>query len=285
VPIIPPSDADAFRADSRARWEGAAAGWAAARAAMQADAQVVSHRMVDAIHPQPGHTVLELAAGPGDTGFLAAELIRPGGKLVCTDTADTMLDVARARAAELGLDNVEFELMDAEWIDRSAATFDAVLMRWGLMLLADPEACLQEIRRTLKPGGRVALATWAAAEANPWSMGRILVRIGVVPASPQGAPGPFALPDPAELGELLWSTGFEDVEVEPVDFAFHAPSADAWWEQQRHLSPSLAAATAGLAPAEHYALRDAIDAELAAFTAADGTITIPARALVAAAGA
>lgn len=282
---IPPQDADEFRADSRARWEGAAAGWGQARAAFQADAAPVSHRMVDLIRPQPGHTVLELAAGPGDTGFLAAELIRPGGTLVCTDTAEAMLEVAKARASELGLDNVEFLPMDAEWIDRSAATLDGVLMRWGLMLLADPESCLREIRRTLKPGGRVALATWAAAEDNPWSMGRLVVRLGVVPAAPEDTPGPFALPDPEGLAELLWSTGFEDVEVEPLDFAFHAPSSDAWWQQQLHCSPTLGAALAGLTPAAHYELRDAVDAELAPFIAADGSLTIPARALVAAAGA
>lgn len=282
---IPPQDADDFRADSRASWEGAAAGWAAAREAFQADAAPVSHRMVQEIRPQPGHTVLELAAGPGDTGFLAAELIRPGGTLLCTDTAEAMLDVARARAQELGLDNVDFLPMDAEWIDRSAATLDAVLMRWGLMLLADPDACLREIRRTLKPGGRVALATWGSPEENPWSSGRLLVRLGTIPAPEQGLPGPFALSDPDELAELMWSAGFEDVEVAPLDFAFHAASTDAWWEQQLHCSPSLGKVTAELAPAAHYELRDAFDEALAPYAAADGSLTIPARALVAAAGA
>ena len=282
---IPPEQAEEFRADSRARWENAAAGWGAARAAFQRDAAPVSHRMIDAIAPQPGHTVLELAAGPGDTGFLAAELIRPGGTLVCTDTAEAMLEVAKARAAELGLDNVEFVPMDAEWIDRSAATLDAILCRWGIMLLADPQAAVRECRRTLRPGGRVAVATWADAAHNPWSMGRLLVRLGVAPAGPTDAPGPFALPDPDELAELLLSVGFEDVAVEAVDFAFTAPDVDAWWEQQLHCSPSLRGATAGLSPAAHYELRDAVDNQLAAFAAPDGSLSIPARALVAAASA
>lgn len=282
---IPPEEADAFRADSRARWEDAAAGWGAAREAFQRDAAPVSHRLVELIHPQPGHTVLELAAGPGDTGFLAAELIRPGGTLICTDTALAMVEVARGRAQELGLDNVEFEPMDAEWIDRSAASLDAILCRWGIMLLADPESALREARRTLKPGGRLALSTWAAAEHNPWSMGRLLVRLGAVPASSGGEPGPFALPDPEALAELLWGVGFEDVEVEPLDFAFTAPSPDAWWEQQLHCSPSLRGTTARLSPAEHYELRDAVDTALEAFAQPDGSLRIPARALVAAAGA
>lgn len=282
---LPPDKADAFRAESRARWDAAAAGWSAARETFQRDAAPVSHWMVDAIRPQPGHTVLELAAGPGDTGFLAAELIRPGGTLICTDTAEAMLEVAKARAAELGLDNVEFVPMDAEWIDRSAASLDGVLCRWGIMLLADPEAALREIRRTLRPGGRLALATWADPAANPWSMGRLLVRLGVLPQAPEGTPGPFALTDPEALAELLWSTGFEDVVVERLDFAFHAPSADAWWEQQLHCSPSLRDTTAGLTPAAHYELRDAVDAELARFAAEDGSLRVPAQALVAAAGA
>jgi len=282
---IPPEEADAFRADSRARWEQSAAGWGAARAAFQRDAAPVSHRLVELIHPQPGHTVLELAAGPGDTGFLAAELIRPGGTLICTDTALAMVEVAKERAKELGLDNVEFEPMDAEWIDRPAASLDAILCRWGFMLLADPESALREARRTLKSAGRLALATWAAPEHNPWSMGRLLVRLGIAPEGPADQPGPFALPDPEALAELLWGVGFEDVEVEPLDFAFTAADKDAWWEQQLHCSPSLRSVTAKLAPADHYALRDAVDAELEAFAQPDGSLRIPARALVAAAGA
>jgi len=285
VPVTPPEDPDEFRAKSRESWESAAAGWGAARAAFQRDAAPVSHWMVDAIAPQPGHVVLELAAGPGDTGFLAAELIRPGGTLVCTDTALAMLEVAKARAAELGLDNVEFVPMDAEWIDRSAATLDAILCRWGIMLVADPETVLREMRRTLKPGGRVALATWAQAAVNPWSSGRLLVDLGVLTAAPAGTPGPFAMSDPQELAELLWGAGFEDVVVEPLDFAFTAPDADTWWAQQVQCSPSLRAATAGLTPAEHYELRDAVDGALEPFAAADGSLRIPARALVAAAGA
>src|SRR3954465_6074149 len=66
---------------------------------MQSWAMPVSRWMVDAIGPQPGHTVLELAAGPGETGLLAAELVQPGGTLICTDLAEPMLEVARQRAA------------------------------------------------------------------------------------------------------------------------------------------------------------------------------------------
>src|SRR3954467_13625737 len=151
-------DAEAYRAESRENWESAAAGWARDREAFQRDAMPVSQWMLDAAHLQPGHTVLELAAGVADTGLMAAELVAPGGKAIITDNADAMIEVARARAKEVGATNVEIRPMEAEWIDLPTASVDAVLSRWGYMLLADPEAALRETRRVLRPGGRAALA-------------------------------------------------------------------------------------------------------------------------------
>ena len=280
-------DHEAFRATSREKWEAAAPGWGAVRAAFQRDALPVSRWLVDAIHPQPGHAVLELAAGPGDTGLLAAELLRPGGKLISTDGAEAMVELARARAEELGLsDVVEARAMEAEWIDLSAASVDAVLCRWGYMLLADPETALRETRRVLKPGGRLALAVWDRAEDNPWSMGRMVVRLGFAEPDPPGSPGPFALGDRERLEELLAAAGFvDDVEVDAIDFAFTAPDPDTWWQQQLDCSLSLKQLTARLSPADHYRLRDAVDAELAAYAQPDGGLRLPARTLVAAASA
>ncbi len=280
-------DPDAFRAASRGRWEDAAGGWASAREAFQRAAAPVSHWLVDAIAPQPGHVVLELAAGPGDTGMLAAELVQPGGKLISTDGAVAMVEVAKARAQELGLaDVVEVRPMEVEWIDLGTATVDAVLCRWGYMLVPDPETALRETRRVLKPGGRLAFAVWASAEENPWSMGRRLVDLGFVEASPPGTPGPFALGDPALVEDLLRDAGWvDDVQVEALDFAFTAPDADAWWAQQLDCSLALADRVRELSPGDHYKLRDAVDADLARFREPDGTLRIPARTLVCAASA
>src|ERR671928_1520507 len=146
-------DAEAYRAESRERWEAAAAGWGQEREAFQRDTVAVSQWMLDAAHLQPGHTVLELAAGPGDTGLMAAELVAPGGRAIITDNADAMIEAARARAKEVGARNVEVRPMEAEWIDMPTASVDAVLCRWGYMLLADPEAALRETRRGLRARG------------------------------------------------------------------------------------------------------------------------------------
>ena len=133
------------------RGSRAAGGWTARRAQLQEVVAPVSHWLIDAIAPQPGHRVLELAAGLGDTGFLAAELIQPGGELITSDFAEPMLEAAEERAAELGLTNVTFKAIDAEWIDEPTASLDAVLCRFGYMLMLDPGAALQETRRG-RPG-------------------------------------------------------------------------------------------------------------------------------------
>jgi ubiquinone/menaquinone biosynthesis C-methylase UbiE len=145
-----------------ARWDTMAAGWKATRANFQGAMEPVSQWLVEAIHPQPGHTVLELAAGLGDTGLLAAQLVAPGGSVLITDGSDNMVAAAREHAEEVGATNVELRSMQAEWIDLPTASVDGVICRFGYMLLLDPEAALRETRRVLKPGGRVALQDFMA---------------------------------------------------------------------------------------------------------------------------
>jgi SAM-dependent methyltransferase len=280
-------DAEAYRADSRERWEEAAKGWGEHREEMQRDAMEVSRWMLDAAGLQPGHTVLELAAGLGDTGLLAAELVAPGGRAIITDGAEAMVELARARAKEVGATNVEIRPMEAEWIDLPAASVDAVLSRFGYMLLADPEAALRETRRVLRPGGRVALAAWAAAEHNPWltRIGGVMIERGLMQREPPDTPGPLAFGVPGRIEELLDATGFDDIEVQALDLEFHAASLDEWWDHAVATSGRFARIVGGLSPAEHYAVRDAVDAAYAEFVRPDGSVAIPARTFVAAASA
>ena len=282
-----PTDPEHYRATSRRHWATAAPGWGAHRSLMQAAFAPVSHWMVDAIDPQPGHRVLELAAGPGDTGFLAAELIEPGGTLISSDAVEEMLDQARARAAELGVGNVEFRTIDAEWIDLATADLDGVLARWVYMLLADPATALRETRRVLRPGGRLALAAWAEPEENPWASAPVveLVAMGAIEPPDLDEPNMFAFRDPQTIVGLLEETGFADIHVEQVPIVYAFADLDDWWDRQLDISTSLARSVSAITPAQRDDLRDAVDARLAQYVAGDGTVAIPGLTHVAAAGA
>jgi ubiquinone/menaquinone biosynthesis C-methylase UbiE len=282
-------DAETYRAESREKWERAAAGWEGRRTAMQRDTHPVAVWLVEHVRPQPGHRVLEVAAGVGDTGLLAAELVRPGGTVLITDGAEAMVAAARRRADELGVPGVETRAMEAEWLDLPTASVDGVLCRWGYMLLADPAAGLREARRVLRPGGRIALAAWTDPAANPWfsAIGLAMGDLGLEDARRPDAPtpGPFAFSAPGTIEALLEEAGFAEPLVEPLDFTFRFASPDEHFEQQLDLSANLRTQVDALSPADRYRLRDAIDARLAPHVGAGGSLELPARTWVASADA
>jgi ubiquinone/menaquinone biosynthesis C-methylase UbiE len=268
-------------------WEAAAPGWVRRQEEIRTFGAPVAHWMVQAIDPQSGQRVLELAAGVGETGFLAAELVAPVGGVIVSDQSEAMLEGARARAHELGLTNVEFQVMGAEWIDLPVASVDAVLCRWGYMLMADPLAALLETRRVLRPGGRVALAVWDRVEHNPWAQApaTALRERGLAQPQPQSASGPFALADPKRLGTLLEEAGFTEVLVDAIAVEQRTAGFDHFWEATLDLSRNFHDAVLSQREEEIAGIREALAKQLEPYTSDDGSLAIPGRSLVATASA
>ena len=187
----------------------------------------MSERLVELLEPRPGQTIVDLAAGPGDTGFLAAPLVQPGGRLVTTDVAPEMLDAARRRAEELGLDDGEFRVEDIAALSFDDATVDGILCRWGLMLVPDMDAAAAEIRRVLRADGRVALAVWGSPDDNDWmtAPGRSALELGLVERPDPAAPGPFRLSADGALAAVLRSAGLTVETVEDVRLVWRSPIA------------------------------------------------------------
>lgn len=281
------SDPDALRNQILERWGRAAAGWEKRGQRMREFGMPVSAWMLEHAGLQPGQRVLELAAGPGDTGFLAAELVRPGGTLISSDATDEMLAVARARAQELKLENVEFKRIELEWIDLETASVDVVLCKWGLMFAVDPETALREARRVLRPGGRIALAVWDQPEVNPWATitTRALVELGhTTPPDPE-QPGMFALAAPGRLQELLGAAGFLDVLVESVDPPRSFDSVEEYVAEINDVSSMFGEVFEPLSDEQRAQLLEKVAALAEPYTDADGRVRSPARSLVAAADA
>jgi SAM-dependent methyltransferase len=281
------SDPDAVRAEMLERWGRAAAGWGKRAQRVREFGLPVSAWMLDHAGLQPGLRVLELAAGPGETGFLAAELIRPGGTLVSSDATDEMLEVARARANELGIVDVEFKRIELEWIDLETASVDVVLCKWGLMFAVDPEAALREMRRVLRPGGRVALAVWDEPPANPWATitTRALVELGYTTQPDPDAPGMFALAPPGRLQDLLEAAGFVDVVVASIDPPRMFDSVEDYIAETDDLSSMFGDVFDPLADDQRAEVIARIAQLAEPYTRVGGVLRFPARSLVAAADA
>ena len=261
-------DPDAYREVSLERWQRAARGWSRRRETLQRVAAPVTRWMIDAIAPEPGQVLLELAAGPGETGLAAARRVAPTGRLICSDWAEAMLDVARERARELGLET---------------ASVDAVLCRWGYMLLADPAAGLQETRRVLRPGGRVSLAAWDAPERNPWAAvaaEETRRRLDLPPPAPED-PGMFAFSPAGRIETLLAEAGFAEAQVDAIDLVMAYRSFEDWWETTLDLSRPFADMLESRSAAERTDVQASLRDALSRFAAPDGALVLPGRTLVA----
>jgi SAM-dependent methyltransferase len=266
-------------------WRRGARGWERRQATLREKTATVSRWLVDAIDPQPGERVLDLAAGPGETGFMAAQRLGERGRLLCTDQSPEMVDVARRRAQELGLQNVDFAVLDAQRMELEPASFDAAICRWGYMLMGDPGEAMRRTRAALRDGGRLALATWDRPDRNLWMTAPMmaLVAQAAIPPPDPSAPSPFALHDPADLERRLADAGLRSVRTERLEFPQRYPSFDEYWAETMDMAAPLAGVLAGMTADAAESVRAATQQTLSPFTGSDGRIEVPARAVVAAA--
>jgi ubiquinone/menaquinone biosynthesis C-methylase UbiE len=282
-------DANRYREASRQGWEEAAPGWRQHQALLRELGAPVSSWMLDALALRPGQRVLELAAGMGETGMLASERVAPTGGVVISDQAEGMLEGARERAAALGLSNVEFQVFNAEWIDLPVASVDAILCRWGYMLMADPHAALADARRVLRPGGRIALAVWDALKHNPWALEPALELsergLAPAPGDAGGAPGPFAMGSADIVSAALEQAGFQEIRVERLELARRHENFEQFWDVTLDLSRNFHDAVLARPEQEIAEIKASLAERIARYQDADGTVTLPGRTLLACASA
>ena len=240
----------------------------------------VSEWLIDAVEAGPGRTILDLASGPGYTSLLAAAR---GASVICTDLSSSMLDVARRRAAEQGLDGIEFRLADAQDLDLLDASVDGVVCRYGVMLMPDLSAVLAEAHRVLRPSGSFAYAVWGPSERNVWAS---LIRSaaednGHQPeGDPLGPGGMMSLADPARNVNAARSAGFGEVTVETLTLPVRFDSFEEYWTLRREASVSTQNLLAALSEDEVASLRGTAERMAADHRRPDGALVFDSMTLV-----
>ncbi len=277
-------DATEFKRTSQAIWEAMAPGWDDRHAFFEETARPVTERMLERLAPARGEVILDLAAGTGVVGFAAAALVGSSGRVISSDFSEAMVEVTERHADELGLENVECRVLDAERLDLPDEAVDGVLCRWGYMLMADPPAAFAETRRVLRRGGRLSCAVFAGPEQNPWAAlpSRVLQERGHMPPLEAGAPGILALADRDRLRRLFAEAGFSDPQIEEVAFTWYFRDVDDYWEFLTRAAGAIALVLGRVDDDELRHVREQIAERVASFVGAGG-IKLPAVSLVASA--
>ena len=215
-------DPGEFRNAQKESWDEAAAGWKKWSGWLDDHALPISERLVELAGVEPGSQVLDVGAGYGEPSLTAARKVGPDGRVVSSDPAAEMLAYGRERAAEAGIENIEFLNAGANDIDFPAESFDAAVSRWGIIFDPDGEGSAGRVRGFLKPGARFAISSWGTPEQVPMiarPMKAVISFLGLEPPPP-GLPGPLSRPTPEDIGGLLQGGGFSDVKVEETDIDF-----------------------------------------------------------------
>jgi SAM-dependent methyltransferase len=165
-----------------------------------------------------GKHVLDVGCGCGQTSLQLAERVGESGSVLGVDISRPMLARARERAQEQGVAQVRFAEGDAQTVAFEPGSVDLVFSRFGVMFFADPVAAFRNLRRAVRPGGRLTFLCWQGIERNPFMAvpyGAVAQHVTLPPPPPAGTPGPLSMADPERVHAILEGAGWQGVAVEP----------------------------------------------------------------------
>jgi ubiquinone/menaquinone biosynthesis C-methylase UbiE len=172
--------------------------------------------------PQSGEHVLDIGCGFGDTTQEIAALVGPEGEAVGVDAAERFIETAREEAEQAGVANASFLVGDVQTMDLGEARYDLAFSRMGTMFFAGPVPAMRNVRRSLKPGGRLAMVVWRQRIDNDWLYKAQTIVEGIVSRpeeydEPTCGPGPFSMANADTTSDILKHAGFEDIALHRCD--------------------------------------------------------------------
>jgi ubiquinone/menaquinone biosynthesis C-methylase UbiE len=247
------------------QWSAMVPRWERGRELLWRSTAPVSEWLVSQLDPRPGQVLLDLAAGTGETGFLALERAGGAARLITADREPGMVEAAERVALDRGLHGVEFRVLDGERLQLADRSVDGVLNRFGYILRGDPPPMLLEIRRVLRSGGRLVFSVWGARERNPWMTvpADVMVERGHLAPQTEAEVALSARRNPEAIRSLLAELLFEVSELEEMEVAYRFADADELWFFVSELRGPVALALADLPDEERAAVRAEIESRAA----------------------
>ncbi|MDI1355223.1 MAG: methyltransferase domain-containing protein [bacterium] len=227
----------------KAAWNKFSGGWKKWDVALNQHMQPATDGIISLLKPAGSQLILDIAAGTGEPGLSIASMLS-SGKVIITDLADEMLDIARENGSKKGLTNVEFRACDVSELPFADNTFDGVSCRMGFMFFPDMLLAAQEIRRVLKPRGRIVTTVWSTADKNFWAtaMGETINRNLQIPIPNPEAPGIFRCGKSGLMTTIFKQAGFKNISENELLCKLNCGTAEIYWEMMTEIAAPVVAA-------------------------------------------
>ena len=232
-----------IRDQQKQSWNKFSAGWKKWDKLVMDFLKPMGDEIIRLLNPQKTDVILDVASGTGEPGLtIAAKL--SGGKVIITDLADHMLEIARENAESRGIYNIETVTCDVCDLPFPDNTFDAISCRFGFMFFPDMLLAANEMVRVLKPGGKIATSVWNVPEKNFWVtaiMGTINKNMKL-PPPPPGSPGMFRCAKDGFISDIFSQAGLKNISQTEIFGKLNCKTSDAYWGMQTEVGAPIVAA-------------------------------------------
>jgi ubiquinone/menaquinone biosynthesis C-methylase UbiE len=232
-----------IREQQKAAWNKFSPGWKKWDSEILDFMKPFANEIIRLINPKNAEVILDVAAGTGEPGLSIASMLSDG-KVIITDLADDMLDIARENAAKKKITNIEFHACDVSELPFFGNTFNAISCRMGFMFFPDMLLAAKEMYRVLKPGGKIAIAVWSVPEKNFWVTavgGTINRNMQLAPPAPE-APGMFRCARPGLMIDIFSQAGFKNISEKEIVGKLNCGTAEVYWNMMTEIAAPFVAA-------------------------------------------
>jgi len=232
-----------IREQQKASWNAFSIGWQKWDCLLMGFSKPMGNEIIRMLNPKDADIVLDVASGTGEPGLSIAKKLS-GGKVVISDLSENMIQIAQGKATRSGLENIETAVCDVCELPFPDNTFDAISCRFGFMFFPDMLLAAKEMKRVLKPGGRVATAVWNVPEKNFWvtAFSSVIGRNLQLPSTQPGAPGMFRCAGSGLIQDLFQQAGFRNTSETEVNGKLKCGTTDVYWNLMTEVAAPVVAA-------------------------------------------